>query len=449
MGATIVSGSTDLYWPLIAGTVLALALALRKGFALRELGTAALGGVKATLIPIYILVLVACLIGVWKLSGTVPAMVYYGLGVTSPRFLVPIGFILALAMSMLLGTSVGTYSTLGVAIMGMAHGVGAPLPMVAGALVSGALFGDRSSPLAGSLNLNIAMTGSDLRRVLTALAPTGITAAVISLAGYLAFGIGPAVDATAAGSAMREAITTHFVITPWLLVPPILVLGLAFFRVPVKWALGLGIAVGVVLCVAVAGTSLIEPLRAALYGYSSHAGDPALDKVFSGGGLLPMWRQFALLLVAGAFSGIMEKSGMLSVVFAGLVNGKKRPLALVSSTMLVSTGVALVAANQALPIIITGRMLRPTYEAAGLSPVLLSRSLADSGTVLSGVIPWNLMGILAAAALGVPVRAFLPFAFFALLLPLVSLGFAVLEDRRGFSAFGFVETTDASASRGA
>jgi NhaC family Na+:H+ antiporter len=303
--------------------------------------------------------------------------------------------------------------------------------MVAGALVSGALFGDRSSPLAGSLNLNVAMTGTDLRRMLTVLAPTGVTAAVLTLVGYLAVGVGPTVETVGAGASMREAIGANFVISPWLLLPPVLVLGLAFLRVPVRWALGLGILAGGVLSVVVAGTTLLEPVRAALYGYASQAGDKALDKVFSGGGLFPMWSQFALLLVAGAFSGIMEKSGMLGVVFAQLVEGMRRSLALVGSTMLVSTGVALVAANQALPIIITGRMLRPIFDKAGLSANLLSRSLADSGTVLSGVIPWNLMAILAAAALGVPVRAFVPYAFFAFLLPLVSLGFAYVEERRG------------------
>ncbi|HWI64354.1 MAG TPA: Na+/H+ antiporter NhaC family protein [Symbiobacteriaceae bacterium] len=433
MGVTIVKGSTDLYWPLLAGVVVALVLALRKGFALAELWDAARGGMKATLIPVIILVLVGLLIGVWKVSGTVPAMVYYGLSIASPRFLVPTAFILALAMSMLLGTSVGTYSTLGVAIMGVAHGVGAPLPMVAGALVSGALFGDRSSPLAGSLNLNVAMTGTDLRKMLSVLAPTGITAAVLSLVGYFVFGVGPAGGAGAAGNGMREAIAAHFVISPWLLVPPVLVLGLAFLRVPVRWALGLGIVAGGILSVVVAGTPVMAPVKAALYGFTSNAGDASLNKVFSGGGLFPMWRQFTLLLVAGAFSGIMEKSGMMAVVFARLVEGTRRPLALVGSAMLVSTGVALVAANQALPIIITGRMLRPTYEKAGLSPELLSRSLADSGTVMSGVIPWNLMAILAAAALGVPVRAFVPFAFFAFLLPVVSLLFAYVEERRGLS----------------
>jgi len=435
MLATIISGSTDLYWPLLAGVAAALVLALKKGWSLTDLGAAASGGMKATLIPIIILVLVGCLIGVWKVSGTVPAMIYYGLGVASPRFLVPTAFVLALAMSMLLGTSVGTYSTLGVAIMGVAHGVGAPLPMVAGALVSGALFGDRSSPLAGSLNLTVAMTGTDLRKMLSVLAPTGITAAGLALVGYLAFGLGPAADASTAGSTMREAISTHFVISPWLLVPPVLVLALAFFRVPVKWALGLGILAGAVLSVVVAGTSVLAPVWAALYGFTSQAGDTALDKVFSGGGLFPMWRQFALLLAAGALSGIMEKTGMLSVVFSRLVEGTRRPLALVGSSMLVSTGVAFVAANQALPIIITGRMMRATFEGARLSPNLLARSLADSGTVLSGVIPWNLMAMLAAAALGVPARSFVPFTFFAFLLPAVSLAFAYVEERRGSLAF--------------
>jgi NhaC family Na+:H+ antiporter len=431
MGAMIYYGSSDLYWPLGAGAVLAALLAGRRGYSLSELGEAALTGMKATMIPIIILVLVGLLIGVWKVSGTVPAMVYYGLGVATARFLVPAAFVLSLTMAMLLGTSVGTYSTLGVAIMGVAHGVGANLSMVAGALVSGALFGDRSSPLAGSLNLNVAMTGTDLRKMLAKLAPTGITAAVLTLVGYLVFGLGPAADGPGSGAVMRQAIATHFAISPWLLLPPVLVMVLAFARISVRWALGVGILAGGILSVFVAGTSVWEAVKAALFGYVSNTGDATLDKVFSGGGLWSMWHQFALLLVAGSFSGIMEKTGMLALVFSRLIEKAHRPLTLVCDVMLVSLGVALVAANQALPIIITGRMMRPVFDKAGVEPELLSRSLADSATVLSGVIPWNLMGLLAAAALGVPASAFIPYAFFAFLLPVISLAFAFVEERTG------------------
>lgn len=430
MGGMILTGSTALYWPLAAGAAVAGALALRKGFSWTSLGTAARDGMKSTLIALSILILVGALIGVWKESGTVPAMVYYGLSLAAPKYLVPAAFLLALAVSMMLGTSIGTLSTLGVAIMGVAHGVGAPIPLVAGALVSGALFGDRSSPLAGSLNLNVAMTGTDLRRMLGVLAPTGITAAVLSLVGYVVAGVGSAPAGAGEGAAMQQAIAAHFAISPWLLLPPVLVLVLAFARVPVRWALGFGILSGGALGVLAGGAGWLEPLTAAVMGFTSHAGDAGLDRIFSGGGILPMWRQVALILVAGAFSGIMEQTGMMGVVFAGLVEGVRRPLALVGSTMLVSISIAMVAANQALAIIIAGRMLRPAYDRSRLSPNLLSRTLADSGTVVAGVIPWNLMGVLAAAALGVPVREWAPFAFFAFILPVVSVIFAFVEERR-------------------
>lgn len=450
MGGMILVGSTDLYWPLLAGGLVAAVLAGRKGYTHKQLRDGALQGMKATLIALIILVLVGFLIGVWKASGTVPAMVYYGLSLASPRYLVPAAFVLSLTVSMMLGTSIGTLSTLGVAIMGVAHGVGAPLPLVAGALVSGALFGDRSSPLAGSLNLNVAMTGTELRQMVGALAPTGVTAALLSLAGYIVIGVGGAAgsDVAGAGAAMQQAIAGHFAISPWLLVPPVLVLALAFLRVPVRWALGCGILAGGALGMVFGGVSFSGTLQAAFYGYVSHAGEASLDRIFSGGGLLPMWRQFTLILVAGAFSGIMEQTGMMGVVFARLVESVRQPVALAASTMLISTSAALVAANQALPIIITGRMLRPAYDKAGMPATLLSRSLADSGTVMAGVIPWNLMGILAAAALGVPVRTFFPYAFFALTLPFVSLAFTAVEQRRGGLAAANWARMDHSLTKG-
>lgn len=431
MGGTIMAGSANLYIPMAAGAVIAALVARWKGYRPAELGSAARNGVKATMIALSILALVGALIGVWKASGTVPAMVYFGLGLARPAYLVPAAFVLSLAVSMMLGTSIGTLSTIGVALMGVAHGVGVPLPLVAGALVSGALFGDRSSPLSGSLNLNVAMTGTDLRRMLAVLSPTGIATAVLSGVLYTLLGLGMDVAPGAGSGAMRQAIAGHFIISPWLLLPPVLVLALAFVRVPVRWALGCGIVTGALLGVVVEGQDWLAPLHAALFGYASHAGDGALDRVFSGGGLLPMARQFALIIAAGAFSGIMEKTGMMALVLSRFIEGVRRPVALVGATMAVSTAVALVAANQALAIIITGRMMRPNYQEAGLPATLLSRAVADSGTVLAGIIPWNLMGILAAAALNLPVRTFVPYSFLPLLLPVVSLVYTGLEERRG------------------
>ncbi|HYG60542.1 MAG TPA: Na+/H+ antiporter NhaC family protein [Symbiobacteriaceae bacterium] len=448
MTVAILMESSALYVPLAIAAAVASGLAYRKGYSLKELAKAGVSGMAAMKVALSILVLVALLIGVWKASGTVPAMIYYGLGLAEPSYLVPAAFVLSLATSMMLGTSIGTLSTLGVAIMGMGQGVGVNPALLAGALVSGALFGDRSSPLAGSLNLNVAMTGTDLRRMLTVLMPTGITAAVLALGAYILMNSRVALDPAGSGTGMREAIGAAFVISPWLLVPPVLVLLMAFLRVPVRWALGCGIVSGGLLGVLVGGVDALEPVRSAVMGYASATGNASMDLIFSGGGLVPMLKQITLLLVAGVFSGIMEKTGMLTLVISRLVESVHRPLALVSSTMAISTAVALVAGNQALPIIISGRMLRPVYEREGLSPELLSRSLADSGTVLSGVIPWNLMGILASASLGISVRAFLPYAIWALILPFVSLAFTAVEERRGLSAFRTASNTELNAVRG-
>ncbi len=428
---TVLSGSRTFTWPLGAGALMAAALALRAGIPLKAVVRAALSGIRATMIALSILVLIGGLIGVWKAAGTVPAMVYYGLEFAHPRFLVPAAYLLALAVSMMLGTSIGTLSTLGIAIMGVAQGVGAPVPLVAGALVSGALFGDRSSPLAGSLNLNVAMTGTEVRQVMARLMPTGMAAVAVTLGLYLLLGMGEWGAPETGGDAMRLTIAQHVSLTPWLLLPPVLVLALAFLRVPVKTALAIGMTSGALIGLLIGQADLTEAARAALFGHAAEMGDVALNQMFSGGGILPMAHQSVLLVVAGAFSGIMEDSGMMAVVISGLVQRVRRPLALVGATMAISIAVAAVAANQALSIIVPGRMLRPAYERAGLSPELLSRALADSGTVLAGVIPWNLMGILSAASIGVPVAAFAPYAFLGWLFPLVSLAVTAVEQRRG------------------
>jgi len=426
----VATGKTDFYFPVTAGLLVAALLAWRAGSPVSSLLRWGRDGVKSTLIALSILVLVGALIGVWKASGTVPAMVYYGLQLASPAYLVPAAFLLAAVVSMMLGTFVGTLSTLGVAIMGMAHGIGAPLPLVAGALVSGALIGDRGSPLSGSLHLNVAMTGTDVRRMQTVLLPTGILAAVISLLGYVWMGSGMPVNGGGMDTSLRGAIASHFIITPWLLLPSVLVLTLAFLRVPVRWALGLGMLASATLGVLFGGVEWLDPVKAAIFGYSAQVSDLNLSRIFGGGGIVPMGKQFALIIAAGALSGIMEATGMMRLVFARLTDGTRRPLALVGSTMTLAVVVALVAANQALPLIVTGRMFRDSYDRSGVPAEVLSRTLADSSTVLVGVIPWNLMAVIATATLGVPARSFLPYAFFALSLPLVSLAYTALEERR-------------------
>jgi NhaC family Na+:H+ antiporter len=435
VAATLLLGSlifypVKFYWPLGIGALAAAAIAYRRGFSVRTLSIAAWGGMKATLIALSILVLVGSLIGVWMAAGTVPTLIYYGLVFASPRFLVPVAFLLALAVSMMLGTSVGTLSTLGVAIMGVAHGIGAPVPLVAGALVSGALFGDRSSPLSGSLNLNVAMTGTDLREMISRLWRTGGPAVAITLLLYGVAGFWFAPAGGSGGSELRESLSASVVISPWLLLPPVVVLGLSFARVKVQWALASGMLAGVVLAVAVGGQNLLQPVMAGLFGYRAQTGDAALDRILSGGGLFPMVHQVILILTAGALNGIMESTGMMGLVLERLVEGIRRPLALVASTMAISTAVAGLAANQALAIIIPGRMLRRVYQRASLPVTLLSRTLADSGTLLAGLIPWNVMSVLSATALGVSAATFAPYAFLAFVLPVLSLLVTYQEERR-------------------
>lgn len=434
VAATLLLGSVlfypvKFYWPLGVGALVAGLVAHRRGFTMRSLGAAAWGGMKSTLIALSILLLVGGLIGVWMAAGTVPTLVYYGLVFASPRFLVPVAFLLALAVSMMLGTSVGTLSTLGVAIMGVAHGIGAPVPLVAGALVSGALFGDRSSPLSGSLNLNVAMTGTDMREMVGRLWRTGGPAVAFTLALYIVAGLWLAPAGGSAGSGLRESLAASVVLSPWLLMPPLVVLGLSFARVKVKWALGLGILAGILLAVLVGKQQVLEPLMAGLFGYVAQTGDASLDRILSGGGLVPMVHQVILILTAGALNGIMESTGMMSLVLERVVEGIRRPLGMVAATMAISTAVAGIAANQALAIIIPGRMLRSVYQRAGLPITLLSRALADSGTLFAGLIPWNVMSVLAAAALGVPALSFAPYAFLAFVLPAFSLLVTYREER--------------------
>ncbi|MGZ4112939.1 MAG: Na+/H+ antiporter NhaC family protein, partial [Tumebacillaceae bacterium] len=380
-------------------------------------------GMRSTFMVISILLMLAGVISTWMASGTVPALIFYGVKLVHPNLLVVTAFLLAAATSMMLGSTVGTLSTMGVAIASIAHVFGIPPALIGGALLSGGMVGDRVSPVSGTFHLVANMTGTKAEDNYKPMWQTGLPMILLCVVLYLWLGYGKVsghVDPLA--SPMVRQLAAHFALPWYLMLPPVLVLVLAALRVPINRNLLLGVLFGGVLGVLVEHRSVGEMLHALWLGFDLQANG---QTVLHGGGIWPMFEQLLLILMAGALNGVLERTGMMQTIIQVLLNRIRTARGLIASTVLLSIVMAMVACNQALSVIVPGRALRKTYDEMGVPPRLLVRSLADSGVVTAALIPWNLHGILCSTAIGVATTVYFPYAFYLWGTPLLTLFLAL------------------------
>ncbi len=415
--------SVDPHMPLIGGTVVAGAIAQRIGFKWDDLQRGMVEGIAIAVPACLILMVVGILIGVWMLSGIVPAMIYYGLLLLSPAVFLAAACLICAIVSLGTGSSWSTVGTVGVALMGVGAGLGLPLPLVAGAIISGAYFGDKMSPLSDTTNLASAVAGSELFTHIRHMVWTTGPSLLIALVLYGALGFMASGDAASTGEleTLIRVLPEQFRLGWWLLLAPLLVIVVVTRRIPALPALIGGAVLGGVVAVAVQGASLGQVLTSGFSGFVMETGNEAVDELLSRGGLEAMMWTVALILCALAFGGIMDRAGMLNVLAERILRAARSTGSLVAATLGTCVGVNVLAPDQYLSLVIPGRMYRDAFEKAGLAPENLSRCLEDSGTLTSPLIPWNTCGAFMWATLGVFPLAYLPFAFLNLLNPLVSL----------------------------
>ncbi|HEX3015413.1 MAG TPA: Na+/H+ antiporter NhaC family protein [Desulfobacteria bacterium] len=419
-----------LFIGLLAGTITALLIAWRYGYKRAELMHAVVSGAKSTGNVVIILLIIGVLVPTWLNSGTVAGLVYYGLKLVSAKYFLISAFLLTTVTSMILGTALGTLSTMGVALLGIGFSLGFPKPLVAGAIISGAFFGDRSSPMSSAANLAASATGSDFHTMLRHMLPTGLAGLILSAIGYVFLGGShPALLTTDSSQTLSSALNHFYVINPLVLLAPIIVIALALKKLPTAYTLGIGLVTGSFLALFLQKTSLFAWLTAMLYGYQAHSANPTLNAVFKGGGLVPMLSLVILILSAGAFNGIISATGMIGQIAAKLLKRIKTPAGVVTATVMFSGATAMVVCNQALPILLPGQMLTPLYQSRGLKQETLARTLTDSGLMLAGLIPWNMLAVLSSATIGVPTLQYAPYALLLWLLPIITLAVAWLNDK--------------------
>jgi NhaC family Na+:H+ antiporter len=400
---------------LVAATALTGGLALWLGLGWREMQAGMIQSIAKGMPAMLIVVLVGALIGSWLAAGTIPMIIYYGLGLISPKIFLVTASLATGIVSLLTGTGYGTIGTVGVAFMGIAHGLGVPAGQAAGALVAGAYLGDKISPFAANANFAVAVARANIYDHIRHCLWTTVPAFAVGLAVYAVLGLNTEVTANvslAADENVRQALAQHFTFSPWLLLPPVITLALAIGNRPIMPGMLLSVAVAVVLAVTVQGTSLVQALNIIVTGYEPHTGNVLVDKLLAQGGMEKMMHVTLIALCAFAFSGILQKAGLLEPILQRLYKFTTNPGRLVGATALGCLVVEFMTGAAFVCILLPSELFGPVYRRLGLAAKNLTRVVGDTGIVGVPLIPWSIAGAFMSGTLGVPVMTYAPWAIF-------------------------------------
>ena len=390
---------------------------------------------KSVFVPIIILFLVGALAGTWLISGVIPAMVFYGLQVLSPEIFLPATVIIAAVISIATGSSWTTSATVGIALVGIGTALGITPGMIAGAVISGAYFGDKMSPLSDTTNLAPAMAGTDLFTHIRYMTITTVPTIIITLIVFAILSASIDTSGNADVSDLLKTIEITFNITPWLFLVPITVIVLILLKTKPLLALASGIILAAIFSFIfqpnvlgnIGSSKISSVFTAILTDIQITTENEKLNKLFSASGMQGMLWTICLIICAMVFGGIMDGIGALSRITRALLSIATSVFGLFASTVISCLGLNFIASDQYLAIVIPGKMFKKAYKDRGLAPENLSRTLEDSGTVTSVLIPWNTCGAYQSEVLGVGVGEYLVYAIFNWLSPFTTLLFAAIS----------------------
>ena len=391
---------------------------------------------------ILILLFVGALAGTWLIGGVIPAMIYYGLQILHPSIFLPACVIICALISLATGSSWTTSATVGIALIGIGKALGVPVGMVAGAVLSGAYFGDKLSPLSDTTNLAPAMAGADLFTHIRYMTHTTVPSIVVTLIVFIILGIGFSAEGSANSQELLTAMNEVFTINLFLFIVPILVIVMIVKKTPPLVALFAGTLLG-----ALAALIFQQDLLLSLSGESSlslfgtyqviidaitvsteiETSSPELSDLFQSGGMQGMLGTIWLIICAMVFGGVMDAIGALATISTALLSMAKSTFQLFASTVASCLAINITASDQYLSIVVPGKMFEKAYQDRDLAPENLSRTLEDSGTVTSVLIPWNTCGAYQSGVLGVDVSQYFFYAIFNWLSPFMTLFFAAFH----------------------
>lgn len=391
--------------------------------------------INVSLPSVSVLIVVGMIVGVWIASGTVPTIIYYGLIILTPQIFLAAAMIMCSVVSVSLGTSWGTVGTVGLALMGIGAGFDVPMYWTAGAVVSGAFFGDKISPLSDTTNLAPAVTAQNVFAHIRNMMPTTIPAMLIAFGIYIWAGFNLIHDTEGASferiNAITSALQENFLISPWLLVPALLVIGLAIMQKPPIPSLFAGVLVGGLVAIVAQGTTLHEVFQYSNSGYNIDTGVSEIDSLLNSGGIQSMMWTISLILIALGFGGALERTGCLQTIISAILTKVHSFAGVQTAAIGTSFATNMVAGDPYLSIALPGRMYSPVYRGMGYSTLNLSRATEEGGTLMSPMIPWNAGGAFVITALGLGISSgnlenllYIPLSFACWMTPIIGIVYA-------------------------
>tara|TARA_S200000501_G_scaffold371391_1_gene414398 strand:- start:171 stop:1604 length:1434 start_codon:yes stop_codon:yes gene_type:complete len=440
-GDDSLSGSIQIV--LILSSAVASIIAFNLGYSWLDIQKGIIKSINSSLPSILILFLVGSLAGSWLLSGVVPAFIYYGIQILNAKIFLFAACVICIVVSMATGSSWTTSATIGIALIGIGRALDISDGLVAGAILSGAYFGDKMSPLSDTTNLAPAMAGSDLISHIKYLSLTTVPSIIISLVIFIVLGFNIS-DSIGLNNAevISSAIKEKFYISPVLFIVPLTVIILIYNKIKAVPALFVGVILGSVFALifqsglvvdvsnseTISSKALFSGTMISLYGsISINTSNPLVTDLLSSSGMFGMLDTIWLVICAMIFGGVMEKAGFLKQITSIILNKIKSSGSLISSTAGTCIFFNLTASDQYLSIVVPGKMYSSIYKEKGLAPENLSRTLEDGGTVTSVLVPWNTCGAYHASVLNVATLTYLPFCFFNLISPIMTILFAYLK----------------------
>lgn len=412
--------------PILFSILLLFGYGFLKKIPYKRLESGLVEGASAGMSAVFLFFFIGILISSWMMSGTIPTLIYAGFHLVTPTFFFAIVFVVTAIVGISIGSSLTTVATIGVAFIGMAHVLELSLPIAAGAIVSGAFFGDKMSPLSDTTNLASSIVGVDLFEHIRNMSWTTIPAFIIS---FVLFGLlSPSVSTVEFDtiSFFRQTLMDTGMIHWYTVIPLALLFLLSIKRVPAMITLAISSAVAVLLSYFHHTYALSEVMSVLFFGFKSVTGVEQVDELLSRGGMNSMMFTVGLVLLALSMGGLLFTLGIVQCLLARIESALKKASSVIVASALTAISINIMIGEQYLSILLTGQAFRGQYEKVGLANKNLSRVMEDAGTVVNPLVPWSVCGIFIAGVLNVDVLDYLPFAFFCLLSPILTVIFGFM-----------------------
>lgn len=413
--------SIPLYYGFLTGIVFTLIILVKSGFKLKELILAMIQSIIEIRTLIIVILFIGATTAIWLSSGVVPTIMYYGFTYMEGVNFLFAAFLIMCTVSLFMGTAVGTLSTVGISLSGIGMGLGIPQSLVVGMLVSGAFIADKISPLSGLINLLMASTGKSYKNLFKTMIVTLIPTIIISAIIYYIIGLNYTTGDYSKLVQYKEAIAAGFNTSPFLMILPIIIIGLSVAGLNTIVTFTIGIGVGSIMSIFFQGATLQGIIKSILFGYRGNTPSEELNRLLVSGGMVSMIEAILIVMSALALIQLFEKGNILMPLIERLVKGINTKLSLVIRTGLMSTILTVATCDQTSGIILPGKVLKEKYNELDLDLSVLARTISDTGIIVAPLMPWNINSFLIKPIMGITAAAYAPYAVLCYVCPIISL----------------------------